>query len=97
MARFLFETVGTDGDDRARAAALAARRYPEIEVAETYVVAPEGEAAVIWICRAPNVTHLRRWAAAAGLSIEPLRRIDADLTTGTPPPLDRPTNRGDQR
>jgi hypothetical protein len=60
---------------RRQAAAIAARRFPEIDVVACRA---EGDQRQVWECRAPNASHLYRWAAAVRLNAADLQMLAPD-------------------
>ena len=90
MALYLLETEPTSDSEVERALALVSCRFPEIVVERLYT-AHSGRGAVVWVCRAPNVAHMQRWAEAGRLRLSHLRQVDlADpRTDGHPPTTER--------
>lgn len=84
MPRYMFETPLTDDDAGDRAARLAAQRFPEVALEHRYAVHDDGSHREVWVCRAPSVAHVRRWAGAAGVTLWVLRHVDGD--GGSPQP-----------
>jgi hypothetical protein len=75
MPHYSFSTLPLSESVRRRAAELAARRFPEVDVMGCG--ADDGPADVLrWVCRAPNADHVRRWAAAADLGPAEIRPVD---------------------
>jgi hypothetical protein len=77
MPRYLFETRRMSDCDREGVVRLMAERFPEIGLEHRYSVRADVDSRDVWVCRASNEAHLRRWASAAGLDIDVLRRVDA--------------------
>jgi hypothetical protein len=75
MALYLFETASTTYSDVEMALGLISYRFPEIVVERVYT-AHSGRGAVVWVCRAPNLTHMQRWAEAGRLRPRNLRQVD---------------------
>ena len=57
--------------DVGRAIDTIPRRFPEIEVIERRY--DDTNQVDVWICRAPSVSHLERWASASALPLATLR------------------------
>ena len=53
--------------------ATLARRYPEIQIVGRYL--DERHADELWICRAPSVAHVERWATEQALHVTRIRRL----------------------
>jgi hypothetical protein len=94
MPRYLIETaneggsLGELGELGELAVELVGRRFPEVSV-ERRFEADDGTGCPreLWLCTAPSEAHIRRWAAAADLS---LRSLSVATERGTP--RARPTN-----
>ena len=87
MSLYLFETGPTSDSEVERALALVSHRFPEISVERLYTSHADRGTAV-WVCRAPNVAHMQRWAEAGRLRLSHLRQVDL----AAPRTDDRPTN-----
>jgi hypothetical protein len=74
MPRYFFRTLPLSESVRRRAAELAARRFPEVDVVDCGSDNGCGDV-LRWVCRAPNVDHVRRWAAAAELGPAEIRPV----------------------
>jgi hypothetical protein len=84
MSLYLFETGPTGDSEVEQALALVSRRFPEIVVERLYT-SHSGCGADVWVCRAPNVAHMQRWAEAGRLRLSHLRQVDlADPRTDGP-------------
>jgi hypothetical protein len=79
MPRFTFRTPPVAESSRRQAAAIAARRFPEVDIVGCRT---EGDDRQIWECRAPNASRLHRWAAAARLPAADLRMLAPEDWTG---------------
>ncbi len=73
MSRFAVHVSWQTAKARADAFGKLARRYPEVEVIE---VARLDDGVERWTCRAPSITHLRRWARE--------QRVDAEIVAISP-------------
>lgn len=71
MPRFVFETDVVSGAQLDAAMRLSQRRFPEIAI--EMLCASSDRERVRWVCRAPSLTHVDRWAALSGLPVESLR------------------------
>ena len=78
MPRYLIETTATSAADRDRVYRLAADRFPEVALEHRYAVGDERGGRDVWVCRATSETHVKRWAQAARLGLETLRKIETD-------------------
>jgi hypothetical protein len=65
MPRYRLRTSSITGSARQRAVEIAARRFPEIEIEEPGADDDRDD----WVCRAPSIDHIRRWARAAELEL----------------------------
>jgi hypothetical protein len=72
MPRFTFRTPPVAESSRRQAAAIAARRFPAVDVVGCRA---EGDDRQVWECLAPNASHVHRWAAAARLHAADLRML----------------------
>ncbi len=82
MPRYLFETPPHSRVRSDAVVRLVALRFPEctVEHRGTEIAGYER-----WVCRAPSEAHVHRWADAAGITIEGLRRVEADLAQSSGP------------
>ena len=78
MPRYLIETSGWMRLHCKTAARLVAHRFPELTFEYSGAAEPTTSGRDEWLCRAPSEAHVRRWAAAAGVCIQALRRVDAE-------------------
>jgi hypothetical protein len=78
MPRYLLETRAESGSRLEGAERLAAQRFPEISFERHYVTDDGSTARAIWVCRAPSVAHLGRWAETAELAVTSMCRIAAE-------------------
>ena len=78
MPRYLFETSPPGQLRPEDGERVAAQRFPELTVEQRCPAPSDDIGRDRWLCRAPSETHVRRWAAAVGVTIQGLRRIDAD-------------------
>jgi hypothetical protein len=77
VPRYLVKTYPFAGD-LSRLLALAGARFPEVSLERWYTLGGELERDA-WVCRAATDHHIRRFARAAGLAVEAVHRIDADV------------------
>ena len=66
MPRYEVRLTVASVTERSRAVDVLARRFPEIDVIEQH----RGRMPLddeVWICRAPSVTHIERWATESEL------------------------------
>jgi hypothetical protein len=75
MSLYLFETGPISDSEVDLALALVSLRFPEIVVEHLYT-SHSGGGAVVWVCRAPNLAHMQRWAEAGRLRPRHLRQVD---------------------
>jgi hypothetical protein len=75
MPRYTFRTPPVAESTRRQAAAIASRRFPEIDVV---ACSTEGDQRQIWECRAPNVSRLYRWAIAVRLDAADVQMLAPD-------------------
>lgn len=84
MPRYQLRTAPMSDAARRHAAEVAARRYPEVDI-----VACDPQSAAgrdVWVCRAPDASHVERWATATAL-----QPVEVDLlVTETPNPREEP-------
>jgi hypothetical protein len=98
MPRYLVDLASITDGGREHALALAPGRFPEVEVEQVFVLTTSG--AEVWICRAPNGSHIERWLASSG-ELEPHIRAIARVlsprpSSGQQPPHhDSPRTPGD--
>lgn len=59
------------------ALALAATRFPEVQVDHRYTAQHE-DGLDLWVCQAPSEHHLRRWVEAAHLRVDLLQPVVTD-------------------
>jgi hypothetical protein len=78
VPRYLVETAAATADDRDRATATAARRFPEVGIERVFSAHDGADSRDIWVCRAPSPAHLRRWADACHLAMAALQVIDIE-------------------
>lgn len=77
MPRYVLGCRAVAGSEREAASDLAATRFPEVTVDQSFA-AHDDDGLDVWVCRAPSENHLRRWAASAGLAVDLLQPVDAD-------------------
>ena len=75
MRRFIFETSDQTAADVAAALALAATRFPEVDVEHRYIGRGESRRE-LWVCTAPSEMHVARWAAAAAFPVAEIGQVD---------------------
>jgi len=75
ISLYLFETGPNSESEVDQELALVSLLLPEI-VVESLYTAHSGRGAVVWVCRAPNVAHMKRWAEAGRLRLGHLREVD---------------------
>jgi hypothetical protein len=68
-----FEMSLTPSDRAGDALDRLGTRFPEIDVVGRYRSIDAADE--LWVCRAPSVTHVERWAAEAELHITGIRRL----------------------
>ena len=74
MPRYLLDMEQTASRDPG-GGALIRRRFPEIAVEHRYL-AHDLVGREMWVCRAPSVAHIERWAEAALFQLRSLQQID---------------------
>jgi hypothetical protein len=77
MPRYLIESGSQPRAHVGEAIELAAQRFPEIAVEQCYAERDASDARLFWVCRAPSVAHIDRWAVAAQLRLTSLCLVDA--------------------
>jgi hypothetical protein len=81
VPRYLLETATTSAEDRKRAGATAAQRFPEVAIERYLSASDPADGRDLWVCRAPSAAHLRRWADACRLTLAALQTIDYERRT----------------
>jgi hypothetical protein len=74
MPRFLLDAAAPESALH-RLRDLAAHRFPEVALEQHFT--DHAGTTDMWVCRAPSCTHVQRWADAAGLQVQAIRRVDA--------------------
>jgi hypothetical protein len=81
MPHYLFEAPPITDAQRDQAIRLGARRFPELALEHRYTQ-HDGAGQDLWVCRAPSQDRICLWAAAVGLPVRGLRRVETlDLHT----------------
>jgi len=74
MPRYTFVTAELATLDRERVVELASTRFPEVALRPVDADIREPNR-MMWVCEAPNESHLLRWAKAAAVELIGIRDI----------------------